>query len=131
MVHPEEVLQVFELGSGPDLSEPLELSQLAAALLPLLLLQGLLRQEAAQAAVHALAHGGQGHDFASGAAASAADAAAPTYPGAAVPASRGHRATAPARLGHLGHGGQKQLFQSDRSVSECCHDSDLLLVPCC
>lgn len=76
MVHPQEVLQVLVLRRGPDLPQPLELGQLAVAFVSLLLLQRLVGQEAAQAALHALTHGGQRQDPAAGA---AADAAAATH----------------------------------------------------
>ena len=70
--------QVLQLGSGAHLSEALKFRQLVAALLPLLLFQGLVRQEAAQAAAHALAHGRQGQHLAPGAATATTDATAPT-----------------------------------------------------
>lgn len=98
VVHPQEVLQVLVLRRRADLPQPLELGQLAAALLSLLLLQRLLGQEAAQAALHALAHGRQRHDSAAGA---AADAAAATHP-AAVPARGRRRAAAAAAAARLG-----------------------------
>lgn len=95
MVHPQEVLQVLLLRSGPNFPQALKLGQLAAAFLPFLLLQRLVGQEAAQATLHALAHGGQRQYPASGA---AADAAAPAR-SPVVP--DGGRCSAAARLGDL------------------------------
>lgn len=43
MVHPQEVLQVLQLGGSSDLLQALDLHQLTAALAFLLLLQRLLR----------------------------------------------------------------------------------------
>lgn len=100
MVHPEEILQVFKLRSGADLFQPLELCQVVTPLLPFLLLQGSLRQETAQATVHAVAHGRQRQYLDSRHATSTADATASTDP-TAVPTPGGRSPTAP-RLGHLG-----------------------------